>query len=130
MGKPIQFAAQIIKMNTVRFTIPGKPVPLQRARIGKYGSFYTPQKSLRFQKKVHLFAKAAGLRKTSKSIGIFAVFYRADRVRVDIDNYTKNLLDGLRYFFNDCQVISLEVHKNHCESKKEERTEVVVNSFS
>ena len=34
------------------FTVPGKPVPLERARKGRSGGFYTPRKTVEYQGKV------------------------------------------------------------------------------
>ena len=115
------------KSDEIKFTIPGKPIPLARVRAsGKSKTFYIPQHSKEFQKKVKIYAYNAGLRKTRKNIYLKAVFYRADKRRCDIDNLLKNLLDGLRSFFNDAQVIALEATKLLCESEEEERTEVII----
>jgi len=111
--------------NRVKFIVPGQPVPLARARLGKFGRFYTLKKCLEWQRKVHLFATAAGLRKTDKAIAIKAVFYRSDNRRLDIDNLQKNLFDALRYFFDDSQIIEVHVAKRGCE-KGAERTEVEI----
>ena len=39
-------------MRQFTFTVPGKPVPMERARKGRVGGFYTPRKTVEYQGKV------------------------------------------------------------------------------
>ena len=113
-----------------RFEVPGKPIPLQRARINsKQGQFYTPAKSRNYQKTIHLCAKQAGVKplRDGEVVSIEAVFYSKTAGRADIDNYVKALLDGLRRFFNDNKVYNLWAHKERPAKGEEERTVVYIS---
>jgi len=98
-------------MKIFTFSIPGKAVSKERPRRGRYGNFYTPQRTQSFELRVHTGALQAGLRPlTSDNIGIGICFY-GQYGRSDIDNLVKSTLDGLKYFFNDNKVNFLTAKK-------------------
>lgn len=44
----------------VTFAVPGRPVPLERARRGRQGNWYTPAKSLEYRQRIQTAWMAAG----------------------------------------------------------------------
>jgi crossover junction endodeoxyribonuclease RusA len=92
----------------IRLEIPGKPVPLQRARAGN-GHRYLPARSKAYRELVQTSWMAAG----RPSLGdmpltISARFYGA-RASADLDNLVKAILDALNTlaFTDDRQVVCL-----------------------
>ena len=55
----------------VEFNVPGDPVGKQRPRKGRGGKFYTPNKTLSYEKKIKLFAKLKWLGKEPDPESIF-----------------------------------------------------------
>lgn len=85
----------------LRFVVPGDPVPKARARIGRHGHTYTPEKTVRYEEIVAWSARAAFLEKDYASLNSparFAVtmdFYLGTERRIDLDNLVKAVMDGL-----------------------------------
>ena len=108
------------------FELKGKPVPLARARVNtKDGRFYTPKRSVNYEKAIHWAAKAAKVRKIGKGEYVKAemLFVRKDAGRCDLDNLVKAVFDGLRYYFNDNKVYDLWARK---EKGKNEKTVIII----
>jgi Holliday junction resolvase RusA-like endonuclease len=83
------------------FTIPGPPVPKARARRGRGRSFYTPEKTRRYERHIGSSALAAlatsGLRlqwPTRAEYMLRARVFVPTRRRLDVDNVAKSLADG------------------------------------
>ena len=49
-------------MNTTTFTVPGPPTGKARARKGKHGNWYTPDKTKAYEEQIGYFALEAGLK--------------------------------------------------------------------
>ena len=83
----------------LRFIVPGPPVPKERPRRGKGGHFYTPQKTLAYEKTVGWAALAARQAQSASwplherySMNVTIVF--ADDKGGDFDNVIKSIADG------------------------------------
>ena len=76
-------------------TVEGDPVAHQRPRFTRTGHTYTPEKSAGYKK---LLAYRVRERMTCQQddcpFGLWAVFYRSNRQRIDIDNLLKSVLDA------------------------------------
>jgi len=92
-------------MTSIVFTIPGKPVPKQRARAGAGGRFYTPGPTRKYERAVHLCALDArqkymaehGFRHAwplDARYSIEALATWGDARPRDLDNLLKSLCDG------------------------------------
>jgi Holliday junction resolvase RusA-like endonuclease len=85
----------------IRFVVPGDPVPKARARIGRFGRTYTPEKTVAYEELVAWSAKKAMLDACAEPLNSesrFAVtmdFYLGTERRIDLDNLQKAILDGL-----------------------------------
>lgn len=98
----------------VALTIPGPPVPKQRARVvmnaGRRQA-YTPAATRNAEQRIanRLFAAYPHLTPTSARLRVVCRFH-VKGLRGDTDNFVKLLLDGLqgRAFVNDSQVDSIE----------------------
>lgn len=112
------------------FTVPGKPAPKQRPRVGKNGHVYTPRATREYERQVAWAAKAAGLRPLAGPIEVQAAFCFAGRPTGDLDNYVKALLDGLKgiAYADDSQVVKLAAEVRAC-APGEERAEVDVREI-
>lgn len=120
---------------SVRVTIPGKPVPKGRPRLGRGGT-YTPKRTRTYEKHVAECAQAAmlqaKLRTTrqpvrvvmSLTLPIAKSWTKATRIAAvqgaiqptstfDIDNAIKGLLDGMNrvVYMDDSQVVELHAVK-------------------
>lgn len=85
------------------FTIPGKPVPKQRARKGAGGRWYTPKETTSYERLVHLRAIDARQRYQHETRDVWPLNARyriealatwGDRRSRDLDNLLKSLCDG------------------------------------
>jgi Holliday junction resolvase RusA-like endonuclease len=118
-------------MTAIVFTVPGKPVPKQRARKGPNG-WYTPTETRRYERAVGFHATRARQVHTATGgewpmgrryeVEVLCVW--ADRRRRDIDNVLKSVLDGLNgvLFADDSQVVRAIVSR----SEPERATRTVV----
>ena len=109
----------------IGFTIPGRPRPKQRPRLGRGGNVYTPRATKEYERLVGWSAVQAGVKSIEGSVGIEAVFYFKNRKTPDLDNCVKALLDGLEgiAYKNDRQVVE---HRYRLEYDQHERVEVRV----
>lgn len=132
----------MIQSSSFSFTIEGRGVPKGRPRAavrGKFVSFYTPKKTVEFEKKVRMAALQylkRGLPKFKPVNGQVLMtlnffFKRAKTVtgtphtaRPDLDNLVKAVLDGLNgvLFEDDSQVFMLVASKRYA---KQESIEVI-----
>lgn len=76
------------------FTIPGAPVPKERARITRRGRF-TPPRTVAYERKVKLCALAARIQRIAGDVALMLVMYFPDKRRRDFDNISKSICDGL-----------------------------------
>lgn len=84
----------------IRFTVPGLPVPLQRARAARMPNgrirMYTPEESVKYQEKVRRTAVLAGCPLFAKGCRLELVIYFPDRRVRDADNVLKGYGDSLQ----------------------------------
>ena len=86
-------------MRSIRFVVPGAPVPQARTRSTRYGRHFTPKRSADYQETVRQIAleSMSDCGWASGGRGPFSVdldvYRKADRG--DVDNYAKALLDGM-----------------------------------
>jgi len=96
-------------------TIPGRPVPKGRPRVGRKGCkyvFYTPQKTRDYEQAVGLVGRAACKVPMEGPVAVRIRLYFEAKGRIpDCDNCTKSILDGLNEiaYEDDRQVQHLEV---------------------
>lgn len=89
------------KTFSLRFIVPGDPVPKARARVGRKGWSYTPARTVAYEELVAWSARKAMLEAGHEPLNSearFAVtmdFYLGTERRCDLDNLIKALLDGL-----------------------------------
>ena len=101
------------------FIVPGKVIPLARARHGKHGNVYTPTRSTAYQREIWIAAQKAGiwqlhfgLKPVWVGIRVYVKPKRASSQyptsRPDIDNYLKQVLDALApAYHDDAQVVGI-----------------------
>ena len=114
-------------------TVNGEPQSKARPRFHN-GRVYTPKKTREYEKRVCLAAFEAGLKPTLNpiSITINAIHKRPKRLnktspqnriiktnKPDLDNVVKAILDGLKSFFDDKQVYSIQANKYYCSPLEE-----------
>lgn len=115
----------------IEFVIPGEPVAKARARLGRYGNFFTPDKTEGYEELVRFYAMLAmkGNPPMTGRLAVEAHFGEAEawvcvkeiirekpKGRLsDLDNLLKTLLDGMQkkktVFNNDSQVDKVEVER-------------------
>jgi len=54
----------------VRFEIPGRPMPKQRPRVGRYGNIYAPRETKSYEELVGIVARHAGFNAGNASLGV------------------------------------------------------------
>lgn len=109
----------------VTFTVPSRPVPKGRPRMTRYGRVFTPKRTLEAEAAV----AAAYPKRRGKFTGAIAVVMRftntgtevtisqcddtSTKLKGDIDNYVKTILDGLNgvAWDDDKQVLHIEADK-------------------
>src|SRR5262249_36244715 len=105
------------------FTVPGRPVAKQRARVTFVRGrplAYTPGKSPEHEESVRWHAKAARIRRQHGELHLAVRFYGS---RGDADNLLKSLLDALNgvAYEDDRQVV--EFHVRVYRDARDPRTE-------
>jgi len=129
--------AKPVPLPSLRFTIPGPPVPCARARIVVSRSHgrtrahaFTPEKTASYEAHVRTLARVAvyqtqGWRTDWGAYSVTLRFYRAER-RGDWDNLAKSVTDGLNgvAYHDDARIVHalVEVH----EDPAQPRAEVVI----
>jgi len=112
-----------------KITIPGRPVPKGRPRLGVRGRtayVYTPPETREYERLVGWTAKSAGCRPVDGPVSVALSVYV--KGRLDADNIAKSILDGLNgvAYEDDDQVIELLVRKHKVRCAKEERVEIEI----
>ena len=87
------------------FTIPGTPIPKQRPRRNAKGVWYTPFRTLVYEKKVCLYAKVGRVRRTAAPLRVAIALFLPDRRRRAIYG-----LNGTAWLDDD-QVTELKITK-------------------
>lgn len=109
-------------MRAIAWTIPGKPVPLERPRRGKYGNFYTPEKSKAYQEAVGFHSiRFRDTYPKDARCHIWLRFY--GKKDSDIDNCIKAVLDGLTkigVWTDDSQVWAIDARWHEDDQEKVE----------
>ena len=119
-------------MTVYSITIPGRPVPKGRPRLGMNGRkayVYTPPETREYERLVGWVAKSAGCRPVEGPVSVSLNVYA--RGKLDADNIAKSILDGLNgiAYEDDDQVIELLVRKHKVTRKEEERVEIEIREF-
>lgn len=114
---------------TVYITIPGRPVPKGRPRLGVRGRtayVYTPTATKEYEKLVGWVAKASGCRPVEGPVSVS--MYVFCRGKMDVDNVAKSILDGLNgvAYEDDDQVVELHIWKYRVKNAAEERVEIEI----
>ncbi len=110
----------------LEMTVPGEPVPWQRAGRN-VGRSFTPMKVLNHQNVVQLMAFAAGIRTMTRLPVILDTdFFMGNKRKVDLDNLVKCVMDALngRVYVDDSQIVALFAAK--LVDRETPRTEVRV----
>lgn len=139
-------------MQTISFSIPGKPVPKGRPRMNRYtGACYTPKTTHDFEEKVKMYAFRAMVESKAKilegnhlvRVSILFMMKKPSKwkkaqkelttgqfaiCKGDVDNLAKAILDGMNevVYRDDQQVVSLVVSKHFAD---EPRTIVTIEDF-
>ena len=120
-------------MTVYSITIPGRPVPKGRPRLGVRGRkafIYTPPATREYEKLVGGVARCAGCKPLNGPLAVKLHLFIRGRSG-DVDNYCKSILDGLNgvAYEDDDQVIELLVRKHKVKRKEEERVEIEIREF-
>lgn len=90
-------------MTTLTFAVPGKPVPKQRARMGRGGHWFTPAPTRAYESTVRVYAMRACAehRITTGRLWPLGARYEIDVLATwgdnrqrDLDNLLKSICDG------------------------------------
>ena len=116
-------------MTVYSITIPGRPVPKGRPRLGVHGRkayVYTPPKTKEYEKLVGWVAKTTGCKPVGEPVAVVLDIYV--RRRMDVDNVAKSVLDGLNgiAYQDDDQVVELLVRKHRVKNTTDERVEIEI----
>ncbi len=120
-------------MTVYSITIPGRPVPKGRPRLGVHGRkayVYTPPKTKEYEKLVGWVWRCAECKPLKGPIAVKLRLFIRGRSG-DVDNYSKSILDGLNgvAYEDDNQVIELQIRKFKVKRKEEERAEIEIREF-
>lgn len=93
------------------FTVPGPPVPKERARRAPNGRWYTPTKTRDYERLVASCALHVGAKPKTGPVHITLAIFWPDRRSRDADNVLKSIQDGLNgiAYDDDRQVIGFTV---------------------
>lgn len=120
-------------MQPIKITIPGRPIPKGRPRLGIRGRkayVYTPPKTAEYEKLVGWVAKSLGCKPVDGLVSVSLHVYC--RGKMDVDNVAKSILDGLNgvAYEDDDQVVELLVRKHRVKAAAEERVEIEIREAS
>ena len=117
-------------MRSLTFIVPGNPVPLARARVGKY-SIYDSQKHEKFVATMQLSHQMAGTKTLNGPLVLEAIFFmpmgKAKRrigkphaFRPDLDNLIKYVCDicTKTVFQDDCIIYRIVAQKIYDENPR------------
>jgi len=130
-------------MSKVKITIPGRPVPKDRPRIGYNGRkvfLYTPPETEKYEKNVATIGRLACKNPASGPVEVEilmyfnpqAIFTKGGKRRrgtlPDLDNCVKSIMDGLNEvaYEDDRQVVRIVAE---CKSDRVERAEIIIRNF-
>lgn len=112
---------------TVTLTIEGTPVPAARARVVR-GHAFTPAKTANAEKEIaRRWKEHAGWWIPTGGVVVEMHFFFTDKIRRDLDNLEKTVLDGLTKggaWGDDYQVVHLFASKSVTEGPPHTRIEV------
>lgn len=113
----------------VKITVPGRPVPKGRPRLGMNGRkayVYTPPETKEYEKLVGWVAKATGCKPVKIPVAVVLDVYI--KRKLDVDNIAKSILDGLNgiAYEDDDQVVALLVRKHLVKDASDERVEIEI----
>ena len=112
-------------------TVYGRPVPA--ARMTQRGKFVKRQaiRYMAYKDKVGWTAKEAGIKKSDRNVKLDIVIYLAGGRQGDWDNYGKSIADGLNgiAYIDDQQVKEGRVSVKSCDSKHNERAEIIIQEI-
>lgn len=114
----------------IRVTVPGRPVPKGRPRLGVRGRkafIYTPAETKAYEQAVGLCANLATAEPLEGPVTLSATLYIRRGRRGDLDNYLKSICDGLNEvaWKDDRQVVRIEAEIKRC-SRGDERVEIEI----
>jgi crossover junction endodeoxyribonuclease RusA len=119
----------------IAFTIPGRPTPKKRPRLGHNGRrayIYTPPETVAYEQAVGWVAKAACREPLRGPVEVrIATYIHGRRHAPDLDNVIKSILDGLNgiVFTDDRQVARIVAEAHQVETQDEERAEVEIREY-
>lgn len=118
---------------SIRITVPGRPVPKGRPRLGVRGRkafVYTPERTKAYEETVGWHARAAvqGCDALECPVAVCIDLYLHGKRRIDVDNCAKSILDGMNkiVYTDDNQVVDLRVRKLRVKNRKRERVEIEI----
>jgi Holliday junction resolvase RusA-like endonuclease len=114
-----------MKETILRLAVPGNPIPCPRPRVVRNHA-YIPQKARTYIDMISWEVKLKMLTDHDSGglWGLSVVFYRENKLRTDIDNLCKSILDAItnaRFWDDDNQLIDLSAKKRY--DKKKPRVE-------
>ena len=117
----------------IRITVPGRPVPKGRPRLGVRGRkafVYTPERTVEYEQTVGLCARAAvqGCGALECPVAVKIDLHLHGKRRIDVDNCAKSILDGMNgvVYLDDNQVVDLRVRKLRVKNRRQERAEIEI----
>ncbi len=116
----------------IKITIPGRPVPKGRPRLGVRGRtayIYTPERTKEYQNTVGWHARAAVQGDAlACPVAVAIDLYLHGKRRIDVDNCAKSILDGMNgvVYLDDNQVVDLRVRKLRVKNRERQRVEIEV----
>jgi len=118
---------------SIRITVPGRPVPKGRPRLGVRGRkayVYTPERTVEYEQTVGLCARAAvqGCEALECPVAVKIDLHLHGKRRIDVDNCAKSILDGMNgvVYLDDNQVVDLRVRKLRESNRKNQRVEIEI----
>jgi Holliday junction resolvase RusA-like endonuclease len=119
----------------IAFTVPGRPVPKKRPRLGVHGRrayIYTPPETVAYEQTVGWMARVACREPLQGPIEVrIIVSFSGRRSEPDLDNCIKSILDGCNRiaFSDDRQVVRIVAEAHQVETQDEERAEVEIREY-
>lgn len=101
------------KGTKLHFIVATNPLPKARPRLGRGGHTFTPAKTVAYEGIVAWECKIAmlaqGIDIFTGEIGILITFHRSDKLRADIDNLAKAILDACNgvAWNDDSQIVGI-----------------------